>query len=93
MLELLKTKKRILGRVKWFNSKLGYGFITHRNRVEDVDVDVFVHWSNLQLSEKEYHTLYKGEFVEFEINHVYVIQIQMVVYKLVKYLVQTMVNY
>jgi|TARA_B100000614_G_scaffold20914_2_gene16685 cold shock CspA family protein len=68
MLELLKTKKRILGRVKWFNSKLGYGFITHRNRVEDVDVDVFVHWSNLQLSEKEYHTLYKGEFVEFEIE-------------------------
>ena len=50
------------------NSKLGYGFITHRNRVEDVDVDVFVHWSNLQLSEKEYHTLYKGEFVEFEIE-------------------------
>ena len=27
-----------------------------------------MHWSNLQLSEKEFHTLFKGEFVEFEIE-------------------------
>ena len=59
--------KRIIGRVKWFNSKLGYGFITHKNSGVE-DIDVFVHWSNLELSDKEYHTLYKGEFVEFEIE-------------------------
>ena len=62
----MTTHKRLLGRVKWFNSKLGYGFITHKHK--NIDSDVFVHWSNLQLSEKEFHTLYKGEFVEFELE-------------------------
>jgi cold shock CspA family protein len=62
-----RKRKRILGRVKWFNSKLGYGFITHRDKKNN-DMDIFVHWSNLLLSDKEYHTLYKGEFVEFEIE-------------------------
>tara|TARA_B100001094_G_scaffold244679_2_gene241066 strand:- start:3938 stop:4351 length:414 start_codon:yes stop_codon:yes gene_type:complete len=60
------TSKRLLGRVKWFNSKLGYGFITHKNNNEECDI--FVHWSNLELSEKEFHTLYKGEYVEFELE-------------------------
>ena len=59
------NNKRLSGRVKWFNSKLGYGFITHKQK--GVDCDVFIHWSNLLLSEKEFHTLYKGEYVEFEL--------------------------
>tara|TARA_Y100000389_G_scaffold37455_2_gene31797 strand:- start:615 stop:1058 length:444 start_codon:yes stop_codon:yes gene_type:complete len=63
---LANTNKRILGRVKWFNSKLGYGFITHKK--DNKNIDIFVHWSNLELSENEYHTLYKGEFVEFQIE-------------------------
>jgi cold shock CspA family protein len=61
------NKEKILGRVKWFNSKLGYGFITHTNNHQE-ECDVFVHWSNLILSEKEFHTLYKGEYVEFELE-------------------------
>ena len=61
------SKKRICGKVKWFNSKLGYGFITHKNDINK-DVDVFVHWSNLLLSDKDFHTLYKGEYVEFELE-------------------------
>ncbi len=60
------NNNRLIGRVKWFNSKLGYGFITHKNGSEECDV--FVHWSNLKLSEKEFHTLYKGEYVEFELD-------------------------
>jgi CspA family cold shock protein len=58
--------ERLSGKVKWFNSKLGYGFITHIK--DNKDVDVFVHWSNLLLNEKEFHTLYKGETVEFELE-------------------------
>ena len=58
---------RIAGRVKWFNSKLGYGFITHKKHTNE-EVDVFVHWSNLLLSDKDFHTLYKGEYVEFELE-------------------------
>lgn len=57
---------KLIGRVKWFNSKLGYGFITHTHKNQESDV--FVHWSNLVLTEKEFHTLYKGEYVEFELE-------------------------
>lgn len=60
------TKKRFSGKVKWFNSKLGYGFITHV--LDNKEVDVFVHWSNLLLNDKEFHTLYKGETVDFELE-------------------------
>ena len=35
------NNNRLIGRVKWFNSKLGYGFITHRKEAEECDV--FVH--------------------------------------------------
>tara|TARA_B100000902_G_scaffold96638_2_gene99298 strand:- start:4221 stop:4643 length:423 start_codon:yes stop_codon:yes gene_type:complete len=62
------NKGRLIGRVKWFNSKLGYGFITHTNKTNLDECDIFVHWSNLVLSEKEFHTLYKGEYVEFELE-------------------------
>ena len=34
-----------LGRVKWFNNKTGYGFIT---RIEGDEIDVFVHHSAIQ---------------------------------------------
>tara|TARA_Y100000389_G_scaffold148109_2_gene147163 strand:+ start:9862 stop:10350 length:489 start_codon:yes stop_codon:yes gene_type:complete len=60
-------RQRQMGRVKWFNSKLGYGFITHCDS-SGLTHDVFVHWSNLVLSDKEFHTLYKGESVEFELE-------------------------
>lgn len=56
------------GRVKWFNNKAGYGFIT----VSDgpVDGDVFVHHSALTVSEEQYKYLVQGEYVEFELMRV-----------------------
>lgn len=48
------------GRVKWFNSTKGYGFIeTEEGR------DVFVHHTAIQMS--GYRTLDEGQTVEFEI--------------------------
>lgn len=51
----------IIGRVKWFNTKKGYGFITR----EDSDEDIFVHYTSI--SGDGYRALEKGEDVQFEL--------------------------
>lgn len=48
------------GKVKWFDPKKGYGFISQ----EDGD-DVFVHYTAIQ--ETGFRTLEEGQEVEFEI--------------------------
>lgn len=58
---------RVLGRVKWFNNKLGYGFIKYMSQMTGEDDDIFVHWSHLSIPEGGFRTLYEGEYVEFEI--------------------------
>jgi CspA family cold shock protein len=48
--------------VKWFNAEKGYGFIT----LEDVEQDVFVHYSAIEMS--GYKVLEEGQQVEFEVG-------------------------
>lgn len=60
--------ERILGRVKWFNNKAGYGFITV-NDGERAGTDIFVHHSGIQVSNEQYKYLVQGEYVEFEITN------------------------
>ena len=50
------------GKVKWFNSRKGYGFISP----EDGSKDVFVHISALEQSGLNY--LDEGDQVSFEIS-------------------------
>ena len=52
----------MLGKVKWFNDKKGYGFITP----EDNSKDVFCHYSGI-ISEKKRKSLEDGDKVSFNI--------------------------
>jgi cold shock CspA family protein len=59
---------RILGRVKWFNSKVGYGFITVcKSSADEPDKDIFVHFSSIRVNVSQYKYLVQGEYVEFEL--------------------------
>ena len=49
------------GRVKWFNEKKGYGFIS-----PDDGEDVFVHYSEIQGN--GFRTLYEEQEVTFEVT-------------------------
>jgi CspA family cold shock protein len=53
--------ERLIGTVKWFNARKGYGFIGR----EDGD-DVFVHFSAIQMD--GYRRLEEGQQVEFSIE-------------------------
>lgn len=53
---------QVYGKVKWFDSKKGYGFIEK----EDGSGDVFVHYADIV--GEGYKTLREGERVKFEIS-------------------------
>ena len=50
------------GKVKWFNSKKGYGFITE----DDTEKDIFLHVSALE--ESKLKNLKEEQQLEFEIK-------------------------
>jgi CspA family cold shock protein len=50
------------GKVKWFNSKKGYGFI----RTNDGDHDIFVHYTSIK--GEGFRSLAEGEEVQFELT-------------------------
>ena len=56
---------RHMGRVKWFNNKAGYGFITAKR--DGVETDIFVHHSDVMVVNEQYKYLVQGEYVEFVI--------------------------
>jgi cold shock CspA family protein len=59
-----EQKEKTIGRVKWFNNKNGYGFITITNSA-DSSKDMFVHHSGIVVSSEQYKYLVQGEYVEF----------------------------
>ena len=59
------TSKRVVGQVKWFNNKAGYGFITTNDESKK---DIFTHYSNIQVDNTQYKYLIQGEYVEFEMS-------------------------
>jgi len=51
------------GKVKWFNNKKGFGFISDP---EGGDSDIFVHYSEIRTD--GFKTLEEGDSVEFELS-------------------------
>ena len=60
------TVETFQGRVKWFNPKAGYGFITLLDSSDETE-DVFVHHSGLSPKKECFKTLYQGEYVSLSI--------------------------
>jgi cold shock CspA family protein len=57
---------KVVGQVKWFNIKAGYGFIT-LSEGEHIGKDIFVHYSSLNVVNSQYRYLVQGEYVEFNL--------------------------
>jgi cold shock CspA family protein len=67
------TSPVMIGRVKWFNNKAGYGFVTVIDCEDDSfrGTDVFAHHSSVTVKNTDqYRYLVQGEYVEFELKTV-----------------------
>ena len=60
------ASEHLLGRVKWFNNKAGYGFITVTDGSRSGS-DIFVHHSAINVENQQYKYLVQGEYVEFDL--------------------------
>lgn len=56
---------KLIGRVKWFNKKAGYGFIEYKDTTKSEDANVFVHYTGLKVTNSQYKYLVQGEYIEF----------------------------
>ena len=59
-----KDESVYTGRVKWFNNRAGYGFITVKN-AEDNE-DLFVHHTAINVGSEQYKYLVEGEYISFK---------------------------
>jgi CspA family cold shock protein len=60
--------ERVIGRVKWFNNKAGYGFITVTDGSRSGS-DVFIHHTAINVESQQYKYLVQGEYVNFDVVH------------------------
>jgi cold shock CspA family protein len=60
------ASEHLLGRVKWFNNKAGYGFVTVTDGSRS-GTDVFVHHSAINVDSQQYKYLVQGEYIEFDL--------------------------
>jgi CspA family cold shock protein len=63
----VSSKVKMIGNVKWFNNKAGFGFITMDENT-DSQKDIFAHYSNINVKNSQYKYLVQGEYVEFDIS-------------------------
>lgn len=58
---------RLTGRVKWFNNRAGFGFVTVLEG-DKKDEDIFVHHSGIVVGSEQYKYLVQGEYVWFSLR-------------------------
>jgi CspA family cold shock protein len=64
--DTVTPSEHLTGRVKWFNNKAGYGFVTVTDGVRS-GTDVFVHHSDINVESQQYKYLVQGEYIEFDL--------------------------
>ena len=64
------TVTQLTGRVKWFNPKTGYGFITVVGADDQslLNKHVFAHYSSINTESSQYKYLVQGEYVTFSLT-------------------------
>jgi len=63
-----RNLRNLIGCVKWFNTKSGYGFITVTTDGDKKGKDFFVHHSAINVKNEQYKYLVQGEYVEFDLE-------------------------
>ena len=56
----------LIGKVKWFNIKAGYGFITLKEG--EGARDIFVHYTAIRVTNSQYKYLIQGEYIQFDLE-------------------------
>jgi cold shock CspA family protein len=62
------NRGELIGCVKWFNNKEGYGFITIMSDGDRNGEDIFAHQSNIYPTTCGYRTLRTGEYISLNLS-------------------------
>ena len=57
-----------IGNCKWFNSRIGYGFVTVVSDGDKKGKDIFVHHTGLKPKNSNFRTLSKGEYISLDVE-------------------------
>jgi len=61
------TNASFVGRVKWFNNRAGFGFVTVLDG-DKKDEDVFAHHTGISVDSEQYKYLVQGEYISFTLR-------------------------